>query len=100
MRLYYVNKLSQEETALLTKRPAINLEKILNIVKPLLNNIKASGLKVALSYAKQFDGFGGEEVLVTKKEFDEAEKNLDVKIKSALIPPLTTSKNFMLNNFP
>jgi histidinol dehydrogenase len=100
MRLYYLNKLSQEETALLTKRPAINLEKILNIVKPLLNNIKASGLKAALDYAKQFDGFDGEEVLVTKKEFDEAEKNLDVKIKSALITAFNNIEKFHVKQFP
>jgi histidinol dehydrogenase len=100
MRSYFLNKLSQEDRVLLTKRPAINLEKILNLVKPLLNSIKAEGLKAALEYAKQFDGFSNEEVLVTKKEFDKAEKNLDIKIKSAIITAFNNIEKFHIKQFP
>jgi histidinol dehydrogenase len=100
MRLYYLNKMSHEETASLTKRPSINLEKTLEVVKPILNNIKVKGLEAALGYAKQFDGFDGEEVLVTKKEFDEAEKILDGRIKSSLITAFNNIEKFHLNQFP
>jgi histidinol dehydrogenase len=100
MRYYYLNKLSQDETALLIKRPAIDLEKTLDIVKPILNNIKVKGLKAALDYAKQFDGFDSEEVLVTKKEFDEAEIKLDGRIKSALITAFNNIEKFHLKQFP
>ena len=100
MRTYYLNKLSQEDIALLTKRPAINLENILTVVKPLLNDIKTNGLQAALNYAKEFDGFEGEEVLVTKKEFDEAEKNLDTKIKSAIKTAFNNIEKFHIKQVP
>jgi histidinol dehydrogenase len=85
MKTYYLNKLSPEELARLTKRPAINLDKIIEVVKPVLSSIKAHGLAAALKYAKEFDGFGSEEVKVSKSEFDEAEKKLPGEIKSAII---------------
>jgi histidinol dehydrogenase len=100
MRTYYLNKLSQEETTLLTKREVINLEKIIDAVNLLLNDIKANGLKAALSYAKLFDGFDSEDILVTKKEFDEAEKNLDIKIKSAIITAFKNIEKFHIKQLP
>ncbi|MDR3628275.1 MAG: histidinol dehydrogenase [Ignavibacteriaceae bacterium] len=100
MRTYYLNKLSEEEITGLTKRPAINLEKVINIVKPVLNDIKSNGLKAALKYAKEFDGFEGEEVLVTKKEFDEAEKNLDIEIKSAIKTAFANIEKFHIKQLP
>lgn len=100
MRTYYLNKLSEEEITGLTKRPAINLEKVITIVKPVLNDIKSNGLKAALKYAKEFDGFEGEEVLVTKKEFDEAEKNLDTEIRSAIKTAFANIEKFHLKQLP
>ena len=100
MRTYYLNKLSEEEVNGLTKRPAINLEKILVTVKPVLNGIKDAGLKAALKYAKEFDGFDGNDLKVTAEEFDEAEEKLDAKIKSALEIAYNNIKNFHLKQLP
>lgn len=100
MRTYYLNKLSREELALLTRRPAINLEKITDVVKPLLNDIKANGLSAARKYAKEFDGFESKIVKVTKAEFDEAEKNLPDEIKSAIITAFNNIEKFHSKQVP
>ena len=100
MRTYYLNKLSGEEINGLTKRPAINLEKVLEKVKPILDEIKAGGLQAALKYAKEFDGFDGKDIKVTKKEFDEAEKNLEPGIKLALETAYNNIKKFHLKQLP
>ncbi len=100
MRTYYLNKLSDEEVNGLTKRPAINLEKIFETVQPVLDEIKAAGLQAALKYAKKFDGFEGNEIKVTKEEFDKAEAELAPEIKSALETAYNNIKKFHLNQLP
>lgn len=100
MRTYYLNKISEEEINNLTKRPAIDLEKVFGITKPILADIKLNGLKAALKYAKEFDGFDGENFKVTKDEFNEAEKNIDSKTKSAIDTAYTNIKNFHLKQLP
>ncbi len=94
MKTYFLNRLSNIEIENLTKRPAINLEHIFGIVKPILNEIKMQGLKAALKYAKQFDGFEGENILVSKEEFDEAEQKLDANVKTAIGTAFKNIKKF------
>ena len=84
MKTFYYDKLSEKEIIALTKRPAINFEKISETVKPILNDIKENGLPAVLKYAKQFDGFEEDNLRVSEKEFSEAENNLDPKVKKAL----------------
>ncbi len=84
MRRYNIKELTPVEYKNLLNRPAINFEKTFEIVRPILNDIKQKGINSAVVYAKKFDGFEGDNLLVSKQEFDEAEKNLDKKIKNAL----------------
>ena len=100
MRTYFLNKLSDKEVENLTKRPAINLEEIFNVVKPILKEIEENGLPAALKYAKQFDGFENENTLVTKEEFDEAEERLDAKVKSAIEAAAENIKKFHVKQLP
>ncbi|MCL5029986.1 MAG: histidinol dehydrogenase [Bacteroidetes bacterium] len=100
MRTYYLDKISEEEINNLTKRPAIDFEKVSEIIKPILTDIKLNGLKAALKYAKEFDGFEGDNFKVTKNEFDEAGKNIDPKTKSAIETAFTNITNFHLKQFP
>jgi histidinol dehydrogenase len=100
MRTYYLNKLSPEEIVQLTKRPAVNLEKIIDLVKPILNDIKTNGLKAALKYARELDGFNGEDILVTKKEFNEAENDLTTDIKSAIVTAFNNIEKFHSKQVP
>ena len=84
MKIYFYEKLTDAEKENLLKRPSIDSEKIFTIVRPILLDIKQDGLKAALKYAKQFDGLASDNIKVTPQEFEEAERNLDNKIKSAL----------------
>ncbi|MDP1994853.1 MAG: histidinol dehydrogenase [Ignavibacteria bacterium] len=76
MKIFELNKLNKNEIQALVKRPAIDFTKAFGIVKPMLEEIKRNGLSSALSYAKQFDNFSGENILVSEDEFYSAEKNL------------------------
>jgi len=49
-----------------------------------LKDVKKNGLEAALKYAKKYDGFIPKKIRVSKKELDDAEKNLNVKIKNAI----------------
>jgi len=84
MKTYLLNSLNAKRISELTRRPAIDFEKTYNIVRPILNDIQKKGLKSALKYAKQFDGFSSASIYVTGKEFLEAEKSVSKDVKNAL----------------
>lgn len=90
MKVYSIKNISQKKLNELFYRRAIDTEKVLEIVKPIVENVKQNGVKAALMYAKKFDNFEGESILVTKKGMDEAEKFLDSDAKKAI---LTAAKN-------
>ena len=90
MKIFELNKLSKKEIQSLAKRPAIDFSTAFSIVKPILDGIKLNGLSSALAYAKQFDNFSGENILVSEEEFSSSEKNLSNEIKTAI---LTAAKN-------
>ncbi len=90
MKLDSVENISEKKLLKLFSRPSIDTEKILKIVKPIIEDVKRNGLKAALKYSKKFDGFDKEKIIVTKKEFDRAEKFLDGASKKAM---LTAAKN-------
>jgi histidinol dehydrogenase len=84
MKRYLLNSLDAKEISELTKRPAVDFEKIYAIIKPILNEIHKNGLQAAIKYAKHFDGFSSSSVYVTESEFLEAEKSVNIKVKNAL----------------
>ncbi|MEJ2614373.1 MAG: histidinol dehydrogenase [Ignavibacteriaceae bacterium] len=100
MRNYKLKELSTVDYKKLVNRPSINFEKIFEVVKPVLNDIKGNGIKAAKYFAEKFDGFDGDELRVTKKEFEAAEKNLDRKIKDALEDAARNIENFHSNQKP
>lgn len=85
MKTYIYKDLSAFEIKKLTMRPAVNLENIFEVVKPVLADIKANGISAAIRYAVKFDNFSGDEntLKVSEKEFDEAE-HLDENVKLAI----------------
>lgn len=100
MKNYKLKELSTAEYKKLINRPSINFEKVFEIVKPILNDIKQNGIKAAKNYAKKFDGFDGDELRVTNKEFEEAEKKLDREIKDALKNAAMNIEKFHSNQKP
>jgi histidinol dehydrogenase len=100
MRNYKLNEISTAEYEKLINRPSINFEKIFEVVRPILNDIKVNGIKAAKNFAERFDGFDGDELHVTNKEFEEAAKNLDRKIKNALENAAKNIEKFHFNQKP
>jgi len=100
MKTFYLKNLSLEEYYSLTKRPAIDTEKIFEVVKPILRDVKSNGLSAALKYAAHFDGFEGNQILVEENEFLEADKNLSPKIKVALKTAMDNIEKFHLKQKP
>ncbi len=100
MRTFYLNNLSSKGIEDLTKRPSINLENTFKIVKPILESVKASGLKAALKFAKEFDGFEGDQFKVSKEEIEEAEAKIEPNLKAALDVAADNIKKFHIEQFP
>lgn len=100
MRRYKIIDLTPAGYRSLLNRPAINFEKTFKVVKPILDDIKQNGVNSAISYAKKFDGFEEDNLLVSKHEFDEAEKKLDRKIKNALENAARNIEKFHIEQKP
>ena len=84
MKKYYLKNLNETELKSLIRRKNISSEKVFGVVQKIVNDVKRNGLSASLEYAKKFDGFSSKEIFVTEKEFAEAERILDPKIKSAI----------------
>jgi histidinol dehydrogenase len=100
MKTYFYKDLTSDSIIKLTKRPAINLERTLKITTPIVKDVKRNGLQAAIKYAKKFDGFSGNNILVSKKEFDAAEKKLDGESKKALKSAFKNIYKFHQQQFP
>ncbi|PKL82064.1 MAG: histidinol dehydrogenase [Ignavibacteriae bacterium HGW-Ignavibacteriae-3] len=77
MKIYSSKNIARKKLDRLFSRPEINSEKFSKIVKPVVEDVKRGGLKSALKYARKFDQFTGQKILVSKKEIDLAENNID-----------------------
>ena len=73
MKIINYSKLSKKKKLELLQRPSIDMEKIYQIVQPILSDIKSNGIKSVLKYAEKFDGFNDKEIKVTEKEFKQSE---------------------------
>jgi histidinol dehydrogenase len=60
----------------LLKRPTLNVDALESMVSSVLNDIKVNGDVAVKKYTLQFDKVAIEDLLVTEKEFSEAEKNV------------------------
>ena len=100
MTTYDLQAMDAEQIVKLTKRPAINFESTMTIVKPIIEDVKTNGMKSVLSYAQKFDNFSGKNVLVTEVEIADAENTLDDKVKSALEAAYENIRNFHVQEIP
>ncbi len=100
MKNYIYKYLSQIELNELLQRPAIDLEKTIEIVKPVLNEIKSGGIEAVYKYAEKFEGLKNKNLLVNDEEFDVAEKSIDAKIKSAIDSAYENIFKFHKRQFP
>ena len=90
MKSFSIKNISRNKLRELFLRPAIELEKVYKIVKPIIADVKKNGLIAAQKYAKKYDSFEENNIAVSKKEIELAEKLLDRESKKAI---LTAFKN-------
>ncbi len=100
MKIYSTKNISEIKLGSLLTRRAIETENILKTVKPIVEDVKRNGMDAALKYAKKFDGYGAEKILVSKKEYEEAEKLLDSEAKKALLTAAKNIKKFHGKQIP
>lgn len=84
MKKVNLNNISKDDYQLLLKRPAINNEKVFEIVQPILREVKNNGMDAVIKYAKEFDGLKDSELRVNKNNIDEAEKFIAPELKQAI----------------
>ncbi len=84
MRKYYLKNLSEKQINQIIKRKNLFSDPIKRKVEVILKDVKSNGLKSALNYAKSFDNLASKKFYVTEKEFTEAEKTLDPRIKRSI----------------
>jgi histidinol dehydrogenase len=100
MKTYYYSELDIMQRKSLLKRPAINFEATLDIVKPILHDIKQDGMNAVMRYAWQFDKFEGTSILLTEEEYTRAENELDESVKKALENAAENIRKFHKEQLP
>ncbi|MDP3581976.1 MAG: histidinol dehydrogenase [Ignavibacteria bacterium] len=94
MKTYVAKSLSDKKLTRLFTRPAGEDEKIAEIVKVILRDIKANGDKSVVAYAHKYDGVKMKNLLVAKLEIAEAAKQLEPELRKAIDLAVRNIKSF------
>lgn len=100
MKKYNLSGLGKNDYAALLQRPQINFDKTIEIVKPILNEIKIDGLKAVLKYAEKFEHLNTREIKVADSEIEESEKFIDNELKEAIEVAKENVKKFHIKQMP
>jgi len=84
MKTYQLSKVTPAAYERLLKRPAVSNGSSNVTVNRILTDIKKSGLKEAMKYARRFGEINDNEIKVTQKEISESGKNLSPQLKKAI----------------
>ena len=78
----------------LLKRSALQTESLRETVCEILEKVRTQGDRAVISYEEQFDKVKLNSLEVTEKEFEEAEKEVDIKLKAAIMLALNNIQTF------
>ncbi len=81
MKTYTYNSLNKQEVEALCKRPKMDFSEVSEQVRPILDDVKASGDEAVRSWTKKFDGVDPDPILVDPTNI---EINLTPGIKNAI----------------
>ncbi|MFA7420965.1 MAG: histidinol dehydrogenase [Melioribacteraceae bacterium] len=84
MKTYLSKSLSDQKLARLFARPAGDDEKVAEVVKSILKEIKTKGAKAVIGYAQKYDGLKKQRILIGKEEIEDAAKQIDPDLKRAI----------------
>lgn len=76
------------------KRPTLNTDILRNTVSEVLNRIRTEGDKAVIEYEEKFDKVRLSSLAVTEKEFAEAEKEVSIELKAAIMLAYNNIRTF------
>ncbi len=76
------------------KRPTLNTDILRNTVSEVLNRIRMEGDKAVVEYEEKFDKVRLSSLAVTEKEFAEAEKEVSIELKAAIMLAYNNIRTF------
>ena len=76
------------------KRPTLNTDILRNTVSEVLNRIRIEGDKAVVEYEEKFDKVRLSSLAVTEKEFAEAEKEVSIELKAAIMLAYNNIRTF------
>ncbi len=89
----YINP-EQNTWAKILKRPLFDVSELYGKVQTILNEIKTDGDDALRKYTLKFDGIKLDSILVSEKEINEAEKQVDSELKEAIALASQNIKTF------
>ncbi len=94
MKLYKLNNVKETELHTILQRVKSNSNVIRDRVEDILDNVQKNGISAVVKYSKQYEGLNSDNLLVTVKEFKEAEKRVSEEFKVALQKAATNIEKF------
>lgn len=82
------------EWPFLLKRTALHTEELRDTVCEVLDKIRVEGDRAVIAFEEKFDKVKLDTLEVTEKEFEEAEKLVDIKLKAAIMLALNNIRTF------
>jgi histidinol dehydrogenase len=74
----------KKQLKLLLKRPGADKKELFHVAQNILNAVKLNGDKAIRELTQKFDSVNLEELQVSKKEIQEAEKKISIELKNAI----------------
>lgn len=90
---------SREEWSELIERPQINSTDLGKTVLEIINTVKDLGDEAIKNYSLEFHGFAPENLWVTEDEIEESSKNVDKKLKKAILQAKKNIEKFHKKQF-
>ncbi len=100
MKTYLANSISDRKLLQLFTRPAGDNEHIAESVKAILKEIKKDGDKAVLNYAKKYDGFVDNKILINKSVIETAAQKTNPDLKKAINTAVKNITKFHVKQKP
>lgn len=94
INLYRWHETDEQTRNTIMRRGQANIEAVIEQVKPIIHDVKNRGDQALKDYALKFDGADLTTIKATEDDFDQAEKNLDEGLKSAIRACVENVKKF------
>ena len=94
INFYRWNETDAETKARIMRRSQADIDDVVKIVEPIIEDVRARGDAALIEYAKKFDKAGVQNLKASAEEFDAAENALDEDLKNAIKHCVTNVKKF------